>query len=118
MNSSVPISSSSSGLTAPTPQNTPMTHAPISAGLSRPTVPDIFEEPEVGDELSALGADGMQSAMLGMVQGKFVGLLGRSSGYIDSLPTVVKRRVEGLMGVQVQQTHLQNQYKRECLARA
>ncbi|KAJ7241474.1 nucleosome assembly protein [Mycena rebaudengoi] len=115
MSSSVPISSSSSGLTAPTPQNTPMTHAPISAGLSRPTVPDISEEPEVGDELSALGADGMQSAMLGMVQGKLAGLLGRSSGYIESLPTVVKRRVEGLKGVQVQQTDLQNQYKRECL---
>ncbi|KAJ7241465.1 hypothetical protein C8J57DRAFT_1025857, partial [Mycena rebaudengoi] len=115
MSSSVPISSSSSGLTAPTPQNTPMTHAPISAGLSRPTVADISEEPEVGDELSALGADGMQSAMLGMVQGKLAGLLGRSSGYIESLPTVVKRRVEGLKGVQVQQTDLQNQYKRECL---
>ncbi|KAJ7246970.1 hypothetical protein C8J57DRAFT_1081281, partial [Mycena rebaudengoi] len=96
-------------LTAPTPQNTPMTHAPISAGPSRPTVPDISEEPEVGDELSALGADGMQSAMLGMVQEKLAGLLGRGSGYIESLPTVVKRRVEDLNGLQVQQTHLQSQ---------
>ncbi|KAJ7143864.1 NAP-domain-containing protein [Mycena epipterygia] len=113
MSSNVPISQS--GITAPTPQNTPMTHAPISAGLSRPTVPDISEEPEVAEELTTLGAGGMQSAMLGMVHGKLAGLVGRSSGYIESLPPAVKRSVEGLKGVQVQQTDLQNQYKRECL---
>ncbi|KAJ7246961.1 hypothetical protein C8J57DRAFT_724109 [Mycena rebaudengoi] len=70
-------------LTAPTPQNTPLTHAPISVRLSRPTVPDISEEPEVGNELSALGVDGMQSAMLGMVQGK---LAPRPSRTRKSLP--------------------------------
>ncbi|KAJ7708215.1 hypothetical protein B0H17DRAFT_1031924 [Mycena rosella] len=110
MSSSIPISSS--GITAPTPANTPMTHAPISQGLSRPTVPDISEEAE---ELNELGTSGIQSAMLGMVQGKLAGLVGRSSGYIESLPPAVKRSVEGLKGLQVQQTDLQNQYKRECL---
>ncbi|KAJ7474863.1 nucleosome assembly protein [Mycena latifolia] len=113
MSSSVPISSS--GITAPTPQNTPLSHAPISAGLSRPTVPDISEEPEAAEELNELGPGGLQSAMLGMVQGKLAGLVGRSSGYIESLPPAVKRSVEGLKGIQVKQTELQNQYKRECL---
>ncbi|KAJ7191737.1 nucleosome assembly protein [Mycena pura] len=113
MSSNVPISQSNIG--APTPQNTPLSHAPISQGLSRPTVPDISEEPEVAEELTSLGASGMQSAMLGMVQGKLAGLVGRSSGYIESLSTPVKRNLEGLKGIQVKQTELQNQYKRECL---
>ncbi|KAJ7438113.1 nucleosome assembly protein [Mycena galericulata] len=113
MSSNVPISSS--GITAPTPQNTPLSHAPISAGLSRPTVPDISEEPEAAEEISGLGSEGVQAAMLGMVQGRLAGLVGRSSGYVEALPKKVRRSVEGLKGVQVAQTELQNQYKRECL---
>ncbi|KAJ7060148.1 nucleosome assembly protein [Mycena amicta] len=114
MSANVPISQSN--ITAPTPQNTPLSHAPISGGgLSRPTVPDISEEPEVAEELSGLGAAGVQSAMLGMVQGKLAGLLGRSSGYVETLPVPVRRNVVGLKGIQIKQTELQNQYKRECL---
>ncbi|KAJ7915083.1 hypothetical protein B0H13DRAFT_2457665 [Mycena leptocephala] len=113
MSSSVPISAS--GITAPTPQNTPAQHAPISSGLSRPTVPDISEEGEAAEELTSLGAAGVQSAMLGMVHGKLAGLVGRSSGYIEPLPMAMKRSVEGLKGVQVQLMEPQNQYKRECL---
>ncbi|KAF7304588.1 NAP-domain-containing protein [Mycena chlorophos] len=112
MSANVPIQGSN--ITAPTPQNTPLATAPIS-GMSRPTVPDISEEPEAAEELSALGAAGMQSAMLGMVQGKLAGLVGRSSGYVESLPLPVRRNVEGLKAIQIKQTELQNQYKRECL---
>jgi nucleosome assembly protein 1-like 1 len=108
-----------SGLTAPTPQNTPLTQAPIAAGLSRPTVPDITEDNEGEDEQDAsptgLDAIGIQAAMLGMVQGRLAGLVGKSSGYIEALPVGVKRNVEALKGVQVKQTELQNQYKHECL---
>jgi nucleosome assembly protein 1-like 1 len=113
MSSNVPISSGSgSDLTAPTPQNTPLTHAPIAAGLSRPTVPDISEdaEPDEGATSSEV-----QAAMLGMVQGKLAGLLGRSSGYIEGLADGVKKSVEALKGVQVKQNELQNKYKHECL---
>ncbi|KAI0032429.1 hypothetical protein K488DRAFT_70632 [Vararia minispora EC-137] len=108
MSSNVPISSGSD-ITAPTPQNTPLTQAPISQGLSRPTVPDISEdaEPEEGAEI--------QQAMLGMVQGKLAGLLGKSSGYVENLPDNVKKSVEALKGVQVKQNELQNRYKHECL---
>ena len=103
--------------TAPTPQNTPLNHAPIAAGLSRPTVPDITEDAEPAEEGDddEVATGGMQSAMLGLVQGKLAGLVGRSSGYVESLPVEVKRSVEALKGVQVKQNELQNQYKRECL---
>lgn len=108
-----------SDLTAPTPQNTPLTHAPIAAGLSRPTVPDITEdnegEEEQADSPIGIDAAGMQAAMLGMVQGRLASLVGKSSGYIEALPAGVKRNVEALKGVQVKQTELQNQYKHECL---
>ncbi|KAF8067010.1 nucleosome assembly protein [Lyophyllum atratum] len=114
MSSNVPISSNQSDLTAPTPQNTPLNQAPIALGLSRPTVPDIAEDNEHDDEdegeLSAF-----QQQMLGMVHGKLAGLVGKSSGYIESLPVEVKLSVEALKGVQVKQNELQNQYKRECL---
>ncbi|KAI0770910.1 hypothetical protein BD413DRAFT_553670 [Trametes elegans] len=98
--------------TAPTPQNTPLTHAPIAAGLSRPTVPDITEDNEPEEEEPA---DNVQQAMLGLVQGKLAGLVGKSSGYVESLPVEVKKNIEALKGVQVKQIALQNQYKRECL---
>ena len=98
--------------TAPTPQNTPLTHAPIAQGLSRPTVPDITEDNE-GDEEET--SDTIQQAMLGLVHGRLSGLVGKSSGYIESLPVEVKKNVEALKGVQVKQIELQNQYKRECL---
>ena len=100
--------------TAPTPQNTPFTHAPIAQGLSRPTVPDITEgDEEMEDAADAPSA--MQQAMLGLVHGKLSGLLGKSSGYVESLPVEVKKNVEALKGVQVKQVELQNQSKRECL---
>ncbi|OBZ78712.1 hypothetical protein A0H81_00068 [Grifola frondosa] len=101
--------------TAPTPQNTPLTHAPIAAGLSRPTVPDISEDNEPEEEESPAAAAAIRQAMLGMVHGKLTGLIGKSSGYIESLPVEVKRNIEALKGVQVKQVELQNQYKRECL---
>jgi len=112
MSSSLPINQGPD-LTAPTPQNTPLQHAPITAGLSRPTVPDITE----GDEPEEDGPDAtnLQGALAGLVHGRLAGLLGKSSGYVENLPTEVKRSLEGLKGLQVKQTALQNQYKMECL---
>lgn len=118
MSSNVPISGGSN-LTAPTPQNTPLSQAPIALGLSRPTVPDITEDNE-GEISTADGGEeptlaGLEQHMLGMVHGKLADLLGKSSGYIESLPVEVKLNVEALKGVQVKQNELQNKYKRECL---
>jgi nucleosome assembly protein 1-like 1 len=116
MSSNVPIASSN--ITAPTPQNTPLTQAPIAHGLSRPTVPDISEDNEQqdGSEAEAGGElAGLEHHMLGMVHGKLSDLIGKSSGYIESLPTEVKLSVEALKGVQVKQNELHNKYKHECL---
>lgn len=107
-------------MTAPTPQNTPLNQAPIAFGLSRPTVPDISEDNEQEDigEVNDLGEDDllrMKAHMLGMVQGRLAELVGKSSGYIESLPVEVKLNIEALKGVQEKQNELVNKYKLECL---
>jgi len=105
-----------SDITAPTPQNTPLNQAPINLGLSRPTVPDISEDKEgEADEDAGPSADDIQETMIGMVEGKLASLIGKSSGYIESLPVEVKLNVEALKGLQVKQNDLHQQYKRECL---
>ena len=123
MSSNVPIKESN--ITAPTPQNTPLATAPISQGLSRPTVPDIAESVEDGDnddkesddddEGDDPAAGAVKQALLEMVHGRLATLIGKSSGYIESLPVEVKRTVEGLKGVQVEYEKLQSEYKREIL---
>ncbi|KAF8522490.1 nucleosome assembly protein [Hysterangium stoloniferum] len=130
MSSNVNIPSQSS-ISAPTPQNTPLTTAPISHQLSRPTVPDIQEgddeddgeepptSPSPGHNVGRAGVSGLgpeQTAILTqLVQGKLSSLVGKSSGYIESLPVEVKRNVEGLKGIQIQFTKLQKQHKMEVL---
>lgn len=113
MSSSLPINQHD--LTAPTPQNTPLQHAPISQGLSRPTVPDIQEDAEGDAEelANALQSGAAQSALAGLVQSRLSSLVGQSSGYIEALPVEVKRSLAGLQAVQAKQTELQNQFKRE-----
>ncbi|KAG8712875.1 hypothetical protein FRC11_013943, partial [Ceratobasidium sp. 423] len=100
--------------TAPTPVNTPLNTAPISQGLSRPTVPEtIDEDMDMADDLEEGAADPTAQAIYNLVSGRLAGLVGRSSGYIENLPPSVKRRVEGLKGVQDKQTELEAQLKRE-----
>lgn len=115
MSSNLPINTPN--LTAPTPQNTPLTHAPIAGGLSRPTVPDIQEDAEGGDDVeelaAALQSGATQNMLAGMVQSRLSSLVGKSSGYIEALPVEVKRSLAGLQAVQVKQTELQNEFKRE-----
>jgi nucleosome assembly protein 1-like 1 len=121
----VPVAKS--GITAPTPQNTPLTSAPIAHGLSRPTVPDISEDIEEDDgdddddddddEEGGVGGGGtagaVQQAMLKLVHGRLAHLVGKSSGYIESLPVEVKRTVEALKGVQSDYEKIQMEYKKE-----
>ncbi|KAF8752019.1 nucleosome assembly protein (NAP) family [Rhizoctonia solani] len=100
--------------TAPTPVNTPLNNAPISQGLSRPTVPEtIDEDADMADDVEEGAADPTAQAIYNLVSGRLAGLVGRSSGYVESLPPSVKRRVEGLKGVQDKQTELEAKLKRE-----
>ncbi|KAG8768301.1 hypothetical protein FRC12_005659 [Ceratobasidium sp. 428] len=107
----------SQGKIAPTPVNTPLNTAPISQGLSRPTVPDTIDEDndDDGGDIEMTEPDQVAKGIFDLVQGKLAGLVGRSSGYIESLPPKTKRRVEGLKGVQVKYTELEAQLKREML---
>jgi nucleosome assembly protein 1-like 1 len=50
-----------------------------------------------------------------MIQGKLGSLIGRSSGYIESLPTPVRRRVAGLKGVQNEHSKLEAEFQEEVL---
>ncbi|CAE6406116.1 hypothetical protein ACGC1H_006310 [Rhizoctonia solani] len=107
-------SGSGQGKTAPTPVNTPLNNAPISQGLSRPTVPDtIDEDADADDDVEEGAADPTAQAIYNLVSGRLAGLVGKSSGYVENLPPSVKRRVEGLKGVQDKQTELEAQLKRE-----
>ena len=114
MSSNVPIAGH--GITAPTPQNTPLNTAPIAQGLSKPTVPVIAEddeqEQENGEDMVSDSPEA-QALLLGMVQKRLAGLNGQSSGYIESLPLAQKISLEGIKGLQVQQDELQAKLKRE-----
>ncbi|KDQ17453.1 hypothetical protein BOTBODRAFT_42656 [Botryobasidium botryosum FD-172 SS1] len=110
--SSVPINSGA--FVAPTPQNTPLSAAPIASHMSRPTVADI-PEAEDGDEDSDSPPDVLRQAALAGIEGKLSSLIGRSSGYIESLPVPIKRRVEGLKGVQAEYAKIEMEQKKEIL---
>lgn len=104
------------GLAAPTPQNTPLSRAPIAQGIaSRPGVEDIPEDAELGvDEVSAaLRGENAQNILAGIVQGRLNTLIGKSSGYIESLPVEAKRSLAALHGVQAKHADLQKEFKRE-----
>ena len=51
-----------------------------------------------------------------MMEAKLGTLVGRPSGYIESLPTDVRRRVAGLKGVQKEHARLETQFQEEVLA--
>lgn len=50
-----------------------------------------------------------------MVQGRLATLVGKPSGYIDSLTPAVKRRVEGLKGIQQDHAKIENEFQLEIL---
>ncbi|PHH68986.1 hypothetical protein CDD80_7089 [Ophiocordyceps camponoti-rufipedis] len=50
-----------------------------------------------------------------MIQGRLGSLIGRSSGYIESLPTPVRRRVAGLRAIQKEHSKLEAEFQEEVL---
>jgi nucleosome assembly protein 1-like 1 len=53
--------------------------------------------------------------LVSMIQGKLGSLIGRSSGYIESLPAPVRRRVAGLKGIQKDHSKLETEFQEEVL---
>lgn len=54
-------------------------------------------------------------ALVSMMQQKLGSLVGRSSGYIESLPAPVRRRVTGLKGIQKDHAKLEAEFQEEVL---
>jgi nucleosome assembly protein 1-like 1 len=50
-----------------------------------------------------------------MIEGKLGTLVGRSSGYVESLPAPVRRRVTGLKGIQKEHAKLEAEFQEEVL---
>ncbi|CAI6100470.1 unnamed protein product [Clonostachys chloroleuca] len=100
--------------TAPTPQNTPATNAPISSHAQQPGVASIREEDL--DKAAAASIFAQNPQIVQMIQGRLGSLVGRSSGYVESLPAPVRRRVAGLKGVQKEHTKLEAEMQQEVLA--
>ncbi|KAL9633516.1 MAG: hypothetical protein Q9164_004656 [Protoblastenia rupestris] len=99
--------------TAPTPQNTPAQNAPISSHAQQPGVTSIKEEDL--DRAAAASIFAQNPKLVSMIQGKLGSLVGRSSGYIESLPAPVRRRVAGLKGVQKEHAKLEANFQEEVL---
>ena len=99
--------------TAPTPQNTPLNNAPISSHAQQPGVASIKEEDL--DRAAAASIFAQNPALVQMIQGRLGSLVGRSSGYIESLPQPVRQRVSGLKGIQQQHSKLEAEFQEEVL---
>ncbi|EXJ80275.1 nucleosome assembly protein 1-like 1 [Capronia coronata CBS 617.96] len=96
-----------------TPQNTPASNAPISSHAQAPTISDIQEEDL--DRAAAASIFAKNPALVSMMQEKLGSLVGRSSGYVESLPTPVRRRVTGLKGIQKDHAKLEAEFQEEVL---
>ncbi|BEI81969.1 hypothetical protein CcaverHIS002_0211290 [Cutaneotrichosporon cavernicola] len=104
-------------LIAPTPQNTPLTtHVPTSrpAGAGKPKVEDVAEGDEDEDDVTSMNPASLLAnnpALLALAQHKLGALVGRPSGYIESLPPAVRRRIDGLKGLQVEHSKIESEFQ-------
>ncbi|KAM0181063.1 hypothetical protein ACHAPF_001804 [Botrytis cinerea] len=90
-----------------------MNNAPISSHAQQPGVGTIKEEEF--DRATAASIFAQNPKLVEMIQGKLGSLVGRSSGYVESLPTPVRRRVAGLKGVQKEHSKLEAEFQEEVL---
>ena len=67
------------------------------------------------DRAAAASIFAQNPQLVSMIQGKLGSLVGRSSGYIESLPAPVRRRVAGLKGVQKEHSKLEAEFQEEVL---
>lgn len=67
------------------------------------------------DRAAAASIFAQNPKLVQMIQGRLGSLVGRSSGYIESLPAPVRRRVAGLKGVQKEHSKLEAEFQEEVL---
>ncbi|KAK9373243.1 uncharacterized protein V1513DRAFT_449866 [Lipomyces chichibuensis] len=95
---------------APTPQNTPASNTYIASRATEPSVSTIQEE-----DKAAVAGLANNPALISMIEGKLGTLVGRSSGYIESLPGPVKERISGLKALQKKHATLESEFRKEIL---
>src|ERR1700735_2623331 len=67
------------------------------------------------DRTAAASIFAQNPALVSMIQGKLGSLVGKSSGYVESLPAPVRRRVTGLKGIQKDHAKLEAEFQEEVL---
>lgn len=67
------------------------------------------------DRVTAASIFAKDPRLVSLIQGRLGSLVGRSSGYIESLPAEVKRRVAGLKGIQKEHSKLEAEFQEEVL---
>lgn len=67
------------------------------------------------EDLTAASIFAKDPRFVSLIQGRLGSLVGRSSGYIESLPAEVKRRVAGLKGIQKEHSKLEAEFQEEVL---
>lgn len=67
------------------------------------------------DHAAAASIFAQNPQLVQMIQGRLGSLVGRSSGYIESLPPQVKKRVAGLKGIQKEHSKLEAEFQEEVL---
>jgi nucleosome assembly protein 1-like 1 len=107
----------------------PASNAPISSHAQAPNIGSIAEGKthqdspvnqcsEVTEDLDRAAAASIfakNPALVQMMQSKLSSLVGKSSGYIESLPPPVRRRVDGLKGIQKDHAKLEAEFQEEVL---
>lgn len=67
------------------------------------------------DRAAAASIFAQNPKLVQMIQGRLGSLIGRSSGYIESLPPTVRRRVSGLRAIQKDHAKLEAEFQEEVL---
>ncbi|KAL6402633.1 putative nucleosome assembly protein I [Ilyonectria robusta] len=67
------------------------------------------------DRAAAASVFAQNPKLIQMIQGRLGSLVGQSSGYIESLPAPVRRRVAGLKGIQKEHSKLEAEFQEEVL---
>ena len=67
------------------------------------------------DRAAAASIFAQNPRLVSLIQGKLGSLVGRSSGYVESLPPQVRRRVAGLKGIQKEHAKLEADFQDEVL---
>lgn len=68
------------------------------------------------DRATAASLFAQNPKIVSMIQGRLGSLIGRSSGYVESLPAPVRRRVAGLKGIQKEHSKIEAEFHEEVLS--